>query len=223
MIKHLRTILVFLLLGAIVNVAVAWGIVVARGDSIIMPAQFKFSDPIPPRWVFSYTKGTGFRMLYTFLSDDFGKRRSSPLQVARAPNWGRARVPPTREDYELGEEWHEYAHGWPWPSLFSRVRTPSEKLFPMKSEGAIKVHVWRSSTTATMSNTRYLPLYAIWRPFIANVAFYSTLIASLLILPGLVRRQILASRGGCAQCGYDLRGDFSAGCSECGWGREAEA
>ena len=30
-------------------------------------------------------------------------------------------------------------------------------------------------------------------------------------------------RGHCIKCGYDLRGDFSGGCPECGWQREAEA
>ena len=29
--------------------------------------------------------------------------------------------------------------------------------------------------------------------------------------------------GHCQTCGYDLRGDFSTGCPECGWQREAEA
>jgi len=34
------------------------------------------------------------------------------------------------------------------------------------------------------------------------------------------RRMIRRKRGHCIKCGYDLRGDFSAGCPECGWRRE---
>ncbi len=51
--------------------------------------------------------------------------------------------------------------------------------------------------------------------------FYAALLWLLVFGPFTARRFIRRKRGRCINCGYDLRGDFSAGCSECGWRREA--
>jgi hypothetical protein len=50
-------------------------------------------------------------------------------------------------------------------------------------------------------------------------------ILSIMIVRELVSgRKEKARRGRCLTCGYDLRGDFAAGCPECGWNRkEAKA
>ena len=46
----------------------------------------------------------------------------------------------------------------------------------------------------------------------------------LALLPDRHQRSIdRMNKGLCPNCEYDLRGDFSSACPECGWQREAEA
>ena len=67
---------------------------------------------------------------------------------------------------------------------------------------------------------RVLPLRPLWSGFAINTVFYAALLWMLWLSPFVVRRAIHRKRGHCLKCGYDLRGDFSAGCPECGWRRE---
>ena len=55
---------------------------------------------------------------------------------------------------------------------------------------------------------------------IVNEVFYGSVIALSFVGWIQGRRAIRRKRGLCIKCGYDLRGDFSAGCPECGWRRE---
>ncbi len=59
-----------------------------------------------------------------------------------------------------------------------------------------------------------LPLAIIVPGFAANTLFYAA--------PFATRRLIRRKRGLCVACGYDLRGNLSAGCPECGWRREGD-
>ena len=55
----------------------------------------------------------------------------------------------------------------------------------------------------------------IWNHFVVNTVFYAGLIGGPFAARHLLRRM----RGLCLICGYNLRGDLSQGCPECGWGR----
>ncbi len=70
--------------------------------------------------------------------------------------------------------------------------------------------------------TKALPLRPLWPGFAINTAFYAVLLWVLWRSPFVVGRIIRRKRGHCIKCGYDLRGDFSAGCPECGWQRASE-
>ena len=60
----------------------------------------------------------------------------------------------------------------------------------------------------------------LWTGFLANVIFYAAILWLLSLTPYALRRSIRRKRGHCINCGYDLRGDLSSGCPECGWRRE---
>ncbi len=64
-----------------------------------------------------------------------------------------------------------------------------------------------------------LPLRPIWPGFAVNTAFYAVILWLLLRGPFALRRYVRWKRGHCIKCGYDLRGKFDAGCPECGWNR----
>ncbi len=66
------------------------------------------------------------------------------------------------------------------------------------------------------------PNRVICSGLIVNELFYGAVI--VLSFVGWIqgRRASRRRRGRCPQCAYDLRGEFSAGCPECGWQRASE-
>ena len=66
-----------------------------------------------------------------------------------------------------------------------------------------------------------LPLRPIWPGFLIDTVFYAAIWFALFFGFASAKRAIRRKRGRCPRCGYDLRGNLSAGCSECGWGRMA--
>ena len=72
----------------------------------------------------------------------------------------------------------------------------------------------------TYIDFRILPIEPLFKPLLINVVFYAALWSVLLIGYSSSKRRSRTRRGLCPKCGYDLRGDYSTGCSECGWGRD---
>jgi hypothetical protein len=68
------------------------------------------------------------------------------------------------------------------------------------------------------STQRVLPIGIVWPGFAINVLFW-TAVCTLPVVLLATRRALRVRRGRCPACGYDLRGDSAAGCSECGWRR----
>ena len=56
----------------------------------------------------------------------------------------------------------------------------------------------------------------------ANIGMCLFVFAAPLFGPTLFISLRRRRRGRCPACGYDLRGDLSAGCTECGWNRDIE-
>lgn len=91
---------------------------------------------------------------------------------------------------------------------------------------------WNRSTTTDAifleanltGNTRYgtyraLPLRPIWLGFLLDMLFYAVIWVCVFFALRATRQTLRTRRGLCPMCGYDLRGDFDAGCPECGWNR----
>ena len=66
---------------------------------------------------------------------------------------------------------------------------------------------------------KLLPLRPLLIGFALNTIFYAAILW-MPFAPFVLRRHIRRKRGHCIKCGYDLRGDFAAGCPECGWRRQ---
>ncbi len=68
---------------------------------------------------------------------------------------------------------------------------------------------------------RYRTIWiAVWaNGLIAGVVLYGIWAGSYRLVVGRIRLN-REREGRCRMCGYDLRGNFSAGCPECGWRRE---
>jgi hypothetical protein len=65
------------------------------------------------------------------------------------------------------------------------------------------------------SATRLLPLKTIWPGFAINTILYAAVLWMLFAFPFVIRR-VRIKRGQCASCGYSLHESVSEECSECG-------
>lgn len=66
---------------------------------------------------------------------------------------------------------------------------------------------------------RLLPLRPAWGRFALGLVFWAAVLWLLIPGPLYARRLVRRRRGRCPGCGYDVRGDFTQGCPECGVGR----
>jgi hypothetical protein len=218
--RRVLTILLFLLLGVIINIAVAWSIVrwarpipvtqrseddhhrLIHGDSAL--AADLWEHHAPDDWR-SATGGGGY--------EEFAAGRLIRV-VFRVPADG-------SEDVRIGVR--EDRYGWPVKSLFN------VQLHSYEAHGAwhyIRIragwHLDGENELAGRAPGCVLPLGALWPGFVINTLFYAAVL--WLLIPGS-----FVLRGRCPKCGYDLRGQPSedgagaGGCPECGWGREPAA
>ena len=200
-------VVVFLLLGAIVNVAVAWGCVLT----------------LPPQWN-GYAGYTSERVLLRTETvaqlDDVYANASifAEGQYGRAHSrFGWTRVAATWSD---DEGWHyvdvgAVFAGWPRPSVqgcsVSDQRPGSSDA--LSHRGLIRVPEW----VRNLGNRRrveFIPISPIWPGFAINTVFYAAILWLLFAAPGRVRRWRRIRRGLCAKCAYPV--GTSEVCTECG-------
>lgn len=221
--KRLRVILGFLLAGAVINVAVAWGIaltVTIKNTSINNVTTSMFHDA-GELWELTRFEAFG---THFYLSD----RVKVPIEEERSffdehvkPNWGSMdditnfyQTLPGRPEFARETRMFE-ARGWPMSSLWCRrylnvYHGTGFKRFG--SRGLISTPILPDEYWGP----RVLPLYPIWTGFIVNTIFYVSLLWLLINVPLALLHMIRHKHGLCVKCAYDLRGADHKACPECG-------
>ncbi len=234
---------VFLLLGAVVNVAVAWTSV--------------WWAPLPV--IFSPVKSMTGRARQSTEYHGFVAQRLTRKGADRVSSWwmaphvavGEVRYPeayakqwvptwasgvfPDSRYVEWG--WHYRmveARGWPLISLRSshircvnwggQVGSPRvlgsverrESAWPLPDLASSLFVEHGSAGSYPWKAVQQLPLRPMWRNFAINAAFYAVILWLLWSTPFAARRLIRKRRGRCVRCGYDLRGTEHEVCPECG-------
>ena len=214
--RRLFKLVVFLLLGTVVNVAVAWGIVLwtpqqPRGPGLaVVLNQFDWPRPVPPDWPAPQRQNFGRTW---GLSSIQTMAYVQPLDAPRSPGavsgWGMSL----------------FQAGWPCRCVEAQVSQVNRKGVPIRTDfrPAVKLPETLHFLRVREARYRVLPLRPIWPGFAINTIFYAAILWMLWLSPFVVRRIIRLKRGRCIKCGYDLRGAEDTGCPECGWRREAEA
>ena len=188
----LARVMVLLLLGAIVNVAVAWGCAFWSAASGVSPLLD--GDDVSSVWhewaLPHWPEPPAFEGVI-----DVGS-----MGVTGGMASGVSAI-----DIEAGVEtsvlWSYY--GLPWRSM--RCIIWIEDFLPVRESRLVM-------------NGRSYPLRPIWPGFAFNTAFYAALIWMCIAVPAELRRKRRRSHGLCVKCAYDLRGreGRSDGCPECG-------
>ncbi len=218
--RWLTKLVVFLLLGAVVNVAVAWGCAAClQVDSLASSGGTLYGPPSRPEvtnWLKEWESRTGMNLTWwTNQHEGFGARETRFIWKSNQ----RSYMVPSSDDVrfiEAGLPRHALRGG-----RIKRAYDPRlAVVFPQTDHGVFSVGEY---SWCLRKQSRLLPLHPIWPGFAINTIFYAALLWLLTLGPFTARRMIRRKRGHCIKCGYDLRGEFSSGCPECGWRREAQA
>ena len=211
--RRLFKLVLFLLIGAIVNVAVAWGLA-------------RFAPATLDRTRNSFDKARAWAVDKGVSDPDVSLYYGMGIrwvvvhkQVGTTLSYG--------VEYPVIDYAGMVVHaGWPFVAMYEQswiddTTSPSYKRIHRTSIGL-------SSETQgfapVITPLRPLPLQPAMPGFLINTVIYATLLWLLALIPFTARRLIRRKLGRCIKCGYDLRGHTSGGgCPECGWGREAEA
>ena len=222
--RRLTKLVVFLLLGAIVNLAVAWGFVLGV-PLANRPGDFQFTRNLPGKEEQRYTQGMPGRTRINWITYEIEEVEG---YFDASVVWAYSvRTDDARSgSYELA--------GWPLRGLACFNTSSWMILRPggwgiTNAYGRSKAHFGNGEIDgglrleAEIIIWRALPYRPIWPGFAINTIFYAIILWLLTLGPFTARRMIRRKRGLCIKCGYDLRSDFEQGCPECGWGRETEA
>jgi len=228
--RWLLRICVFLLLGAIVNVAVAWAPIVIEGpkQGTLRMGKERLSPPVPweiHRWdssfvtlcISRFSKGTPHAL------HEVGPFKSSEL----IPRWGRIDVPtypplvgpPPNlwQILDVGYVIADQASGWPARSLWCAWGDPI-LVRNVRADDALKRDAWSILVAPARTGNvgKALPLRPIWPGFAINTVFYAAVLWLLFAAPFALRRWRRSKRGLCPSCAYDLRATLANTCPECG-------
>jgi hypothetical protein len=201
-----------LIAGAILNVAVAWGCVLAleanhrprHGGGAIEEQR----EGEKVKWEFMYWD-RGCVYIVWWLSTTMPIERV-PFQPR--PIWS---IPPELTPDQLDEYhgWHfvELAAGWPALSMKSEGGCSGPFAYRKGSFVNVGIQVgeiiqWRRQTV--------LPLLPLWPGFAINTIFYAAILWVVFFVPGKLRRTLRRRRGLCPACAYQI--GASPVCTECG-------
>jgi hypothetical protein len=209
---------VFLLLGAILNVAVAWGSATTVGFADYVEGIRAHRSSGAGAWMVEvHRKPSAMQVHWTRSTEPAGNYSEGESPADLAPSW----LTYSRE-IEMGcsrELWDAEARGWPWVSLWSRIRGWCESPDGIRQNLtilhgiALPVEPFRGDMSEL---PKVLPLRPIWPGFAINTIFYAALLWCAWIAAGRIRRFMRVHRHRCPACGYEIAEGVGPRCSECG-------
>ena len=226
--RRLLIILMFLLLGAVVNVAVAWGLAAWLWLDVFRGQLERVRDRNTDLGVFRAAKFSRPGAMYFETRrwkgrvQQFVSPTDDPNELL--PGWT-GLIAPTQA-YESGKYQFEYRsvdlRGWPMRSLWLEY-TGHSSSGVLDVQGGLVTSALRMSPRSGKPLTRSgqsfpvaLPLRPLWPGFALNTLFYAVVLWLLAGGSFALRRFWRVQQGFCPKCGYPM-GESSV-CTECGCG-----
>ena len=229
-------IVLFLFLGSIISVSVAWGCAYWIDRTIEVPPMsmtnygFWRDDQSFYHAVVYRRHGRVVAILSQSrfepfpAQDGLARWPSQPMEKGEPPTWSavaavfRTRQPQPQLPPNVWQEgwWYRMDLGLGWPCAAMGYRIDFDSGFDVAQ---LSYRFTGSLAGYSMFETgelpRVLPLRPIWRGFVFNTIFYAVILSVLCYAPAKLRRSVRARRGMCPVCAYDLRHADHAVCPEC--------
>lgn len=203
--------IVFLVLGTVVNVAVAWAFAAAES----LPAtNIGASGYVghQERWSYSILEGWGIEYIDLYRQYDSATHLMVDADVVNGlPYWVSTHPPTSRED-EIDMLW-AVAAGWPVRCVWGEYRFDGTAHLRMRGGVALAGTLHH----AGVGVPRALPTKPIWSGIAINTIFYTAILwGGWLVFPAvfLYRRRWRIKHGLCLACAYPI--GTSEVCTECG-------
>jgi hypothetical protein len=194
--RHPLRLGLLLIAGAIVNVAVAWGLSAYGPFDAYRTSNVKLDTATAAEW--------------RLRLDSRGRNGRVDASELVATGFHFMRVVHRNEGESSTEA--ELKVGWPLLSMLV-----------LMDRGSNGIPIDPRTLTTTQDEvsfvlgTRFLPLRPIWPGFAMNSIFYAAILWGLLLGPGMVKRTLRRRRGLCPACAYPTwGGGTSPVCTECG-------
>ena len=181
--RRLLTIAVFLLLGAVVNVAVAWGCALFVSYGTVSGTEVGRDDPRARDLVGSKRPGMGLVIEGSGYGHEF-------LRVIY-------RTDPSPKSSVRTEEQHTVRAGLPLRCLVGRLNSVSTG----SEESEEYVGAW---PLPRQRKSPFLPLRPLWPGFALNTLIYAAILWLLIPGPFVLRRFLRVKRGLCPKCAYPM-------------------
>ena len=215
--RRVLQIIVLLVLGAIVNVAVAWGcsLLVFSNPTSTTTGSLPLDED--EHGVIHETWHVDFFQLPTLIAITSqrmrlynGLARSSwndlPTPYDAVPSWATMiRTPDVPTDPSQPPQQVVFARGWPLVSFWCDVTVQ-----PRRVRGGIDF----GDSMGTAQLPRFLAYWPIWSHLAINTIFYAAMLGVVFFVPGMVKRRVRRRRGLCPACAYPV--GTSPVCTECG-------
>jgi hypothetical protein len=226
--RWLVSVVLFLLLGAAVNVAVAWGFSLAAPkllkDSLVEFGQ-TFGGATFSVWSAHRFDAIGCERIVSMWQQGGPSMPAGQGVIAAEevlPAWAGAARPGA--DFPDGAQVGRHVDARGWPML--AVRSSLQFTMPQRASGSPTLQQMvtvsggflhpgdRNTPWVRMLDARVLPFVPIWPGFLINTLLYGAVLWLLICGPPALRRSVRLRRGRCPRCGYPA--GASSVCTECG-------
>jgi hypothetical protein len=219
--RWLITIAIFLFTGAVVNIAVAWGLVahalLNRGGEVFQgELDGCYLPPDDRQWEVDILRRFGICHVHSVQLEGRPQEEREIIEFFPAnehlvPRWAAVSAGAPR----LGINVCYRDLAWGWPKLALRTRITERYGTGFRPDvialegGLLKDALWRDGDVPYP-----LPLRPIVFGFALNTLFYAAILWLLILGPFVLRRFIRVRRGLCPKCAYPMA--ESSVCTECG-------
>ncbi|MCI0674411.1 MAG: hypothetical protein L0Y42_01395 [Phycisphaerales bacterium] len=217
--RLIEKVTLFLFLGAIINIAVAWALAMLVDVTFTPMRQVNDGTQFATswrrmgaeRWTLQYVPNTG----HTFDEPpiDYYKPAWCTADSLAQPSWDVSRHPALDQCDMVAFD----ARGWPCLALQGQVgSTIVRTVNAGTTDDAAAIRLNRPAPLLFfwVRDIRFLPTRPVWPGFAINTLFYAAILSLLFAAPGFVRRRRRIKRGLCPACAYPI--GASETCTECG-------